>query len=196
MAHRAQDDGRCARGGRGWRRRRSDHRTSQNAPVVDRVVSHVTITDPRHSLFGQRLVVLGERSGRGPGYVAVELPDGRRRSVRKTATDLVVPSQPVGSNLPRISIRTLIPLARHVNRILNLLTEEVIRDGPAPPSASSRCVSTAEPGHQEQPACGSQSTSLAGPVARDANTDRPDTGGPFAPDAAGGRPARDGDAPC
>jgi hypothetical protein len=51
-------------------------------------------------------------------------------------------------------------------------------------------------GHQEQPACGSQSTSLAGPVARDANTDRPDTGRPFAPDAAGGRPARDGDAPC
>ena len=88
------------------------HRTSQNAPVVDRVVSHVTITDPRHSFFGQRLVVLGERSGRGPGYVAVELPDGRRRSVRKTATDLVVPSQPVGSNLPRISIRTLIPLAQ------------------------------------------------------------------------------------
>ena len=54
-------------------------------------MSHVTITDPRHSLFGQRLVVLGERSGRGPGYVAGELPDGRRRSVRKTATDLVVP---------------------------------------------------------------------------------------------------------
>jgi hypothetical protein len=117
-------------------------------------VSHVTVTDPRHSLFGQRLVVLGERSGRGPGYVAVELPGGRRRSVRKTATDLVAPSEPVGSNLPRISIRTLIPLARHVNRILNLLTEEVIRDEPAPSSASSRCGSTAEPGHREQPPSG------------------------------------------
>ena len=159
-------------------------------------MSHVTITDPRHSLFGQRLVVLGERSGRGPGYVAVELPGGRRRSVRKTATDLVVPSQPVGSNLPRVSIRTLMPLAWHVNRILNLLTEEVIRDGPAPPSASSRYVSTAEPGYQEQPPSGGKSTSLAGPVTRDANTDRPDTGRPFAPDAAGGRPAGDGDAPC
>src|SRR5207253_2964716 len=44
-----------------------------------------------------------------------------------------------------------IPLARHVNRILNLLTEEVIRDEPAIPSASSRCVSTAESGRQEQP---------------------------------------------
>src|SRR5262245_60280911 len=47
----------------------SPTRTLQNAPVIDRVVSYVTITDPRHSLFGQRLVVLAERSGRGPGYV-------------------------------------------------------------------------------------------------------------------------------
>jgi hypothetical protein len=159
-------------------------------------VSHVTITDPRHSLFGQRLVVLAERSGRGPGYVAVELPDGQRRSVRRVATDLVVPSQPVGSNLPRISLRTLIPLARHVNRILNLLTEEVIRDEPAPPSESSRCVSTAEPGDREQPASGSQSTSLAGPVARDAGTDCPDPSGAFAPDVAGGHAVDDGDDPC
>jgi hypothetical protein len=159
-------------------------------------VSHVTITDPRHSLFSQRLVVLGERSGRGPGYVAVELPGGRRRSVRKTATDLVAPSEPVGSNLPRISIRTLIPLARHVNRILNLLTEEVIRDEPAPSSASSRCVSTAEPGHREQPPSGGKSTSLAGPIGRNASTDRPDIGGAFAPDVAGGHAVDDGDDPC
>jgi hypothetical protein len=159
-------------------------------------VSHVTIIDPRHSLFGQRLVVLAERSGRGPAYVAVELPDGRRRSVRRAATDLVVPSQPVGSNLPRISLRTLIPLARHMNRILNLLTEEVIRDEPAPPSASSRCVSTAEPGHQEQPASDRQSTSLARPVARDAGTDCPDMGGAFTPDVAGGHAVDDGDDPC
>jgi hypothetical protein len=171
-------------------------RTLQDAPVIDRLVSHVTITDPRHSLFGQRLAVLAERSGRGPGYVVITLPDGRRRSVRRAATDLVFPPWPVVPNIPRISIRTLIPLARHVNRILNLLTEEVIRDEPAPSSASSRCVSTAEPGHREQPPSGGKSTSLAGPVTRDANTDRPDTGRPFAPDGAGGRPAGDGDAPC
>ena len=162
-------------------------------------MSHVTITDPRHFLFGHRVAVLRERSGRGPAYVVVELSDGRKRSVRITATDLVQPanlSRPTGPGLPHISVRTLIPLAQHLNRILNLLTEEVIRDEPTPLSASSRCVSTAEPGDHEQPASGSQSTSLAGPVARDANTDCSDTGGAFAPDVAGGHTVDDGDDPC
>jgi hypothetical protein len=140
--------------------------------------------------------MLADRSGRGPAYVAVVLPDGRRRSVRKAVTDLVALPRPAGPNLPRISIRTLIPLARHVNRILNLLTEEVIRDEPAPLSTSSRCVSTADPGDHEQPASDRQSTSLAGPVARDKNTDCSDTGGAFAPDVAGGHAVDDGDDPC
>ena len=61
----------------------------------------------------------------------VELCDGRKRSVRIAATDLVPPrnsSSAAGPSLPRISVRTLIPLSRHLNRILTLLTEEVIRD--------------------------------------------------------------------
>lgn len=45
-------------------------------------MSHVTITDPHHFLFGHRLEVLKERSGRGPAYVVVALPDGRPRGVR------------------------------------------------------------------------------------------------------------------
>ena len=112
-------------------------------------MSRVTITDPRHFLFGHRLAVLDERSGRGPSYVVVQLGDGRKRSVRIAATDLVPPgnsSSAAEPSLPRISVRTLIPLARHLNRILTLLTEEVIRDEPASPSASSRCVSTTAPG--------------------------------------------------
>jgi hypothetical protein len=159
-------------------------------------VSHVTITDPRHSLYGQRLAVLADRSGRGPAYVAVMLPDGRRRSVRTAATDLAAPFHPAGCDLPRISVRTLIPLARHANRILSLLNEEVIRDEPAPPSASSRCVSTAEPGHHEQAARDRQPTSLARPVARDADADCQGTGGAYAPDDAGGHAVDDGDDPC
>jgi len=167
-------------------------------------VSHVTITDPYHFLFGQRLAVIRGRSGRGPAYVLVELTDGRKRSVRIAATDLVppgaTPSAP-GCKLPHISVRTLIPLARHLNRILNLLTEEVIRDEPSSPSTSSRCVSTADPvsatnpGRQDQPVSGGSSASVVGPVARDANTDRPDTGGAVASDAAYGH-ARKGDGPC
>ena len=101
--------------------------------IFDRIMSHVTITDPRHFLFGHRLAVLGDRSGRGPAYVVVELADGRKRSVRIAATDLVPrgnSSRAAGPDPPRISVRTLIPLAQHLNRILTLLTEEVIRDEP------------------------------------------------------------------
>src|SRR5207244_270848 len=102
------------------------HRTYQNAAIRDWVVSHVTITDPHHFLFGQRLALIREPSGRGSAYVVIALADGRRRSVRVATTDLAPPDHSPGANartLPRISIRTL---ARHLNRILNLLTEEVI----------------------------------------------------------------------
>jgi hypothetical protein len=176
-----------------------DRRRSQGATIFDRVVSRVTITDPRHFLFGHRLAVLDERSGRGPSYVVVELGDGRKRSVRIAATDLVPPgnsSSAAGPILPRISVRTLIPLARHLNRILTLLTEEVIRDEPAGPSASSRCVSTIDPGRQDQPVFGSPSVSVAEPVARDSNADSPNIGGAAAADAADGCGAGKGDGPC
>src|SRR5271166_2566340 len=89
-------------------------------------------------------------------------------------------------SLPRISVRTLIPLARHLNRILTLLTEEVIRDEPASPSASSRCVFPTDPGRQDQPGSGGPSVSVAEPVARDSDADCPNIGGAVATDAADG----------
>ena len=105
--------------------------TSQNAIILDRLVSEVTITDPQHPLFGQRLALTNERSGRGPAYVAVRLPDGHRRSIRISATDLnASDGRTPAASLPRINVRILIPLAQHLDRILNLLTEEVIRDEP------------------------------------------------------------------
>ena len=58
---------------------RRDDRVANNhriPPVRERVVSDVTVTDPKHSLFGQRFTVLPERSGRGPAFVVVALPDG------------------------------------------------------------------------------------------------------------------------
>ena len=64
----ARCDGRCGRGGREWRPRKWGRRQSQDTPVLERMVSDVTVTDPKHSLFGQRFTVLPERSGRGPGF--------------------------------------------------------------------------------------------------------------------------------
>src|SRR6266702_6230195 len=55
------------RDGRDDRSRRAplrDHRTWRSAIILNRPVSHVTVTDPRHPSFGSELVVLPERSGR------------------------------------------------------------------------------------------------------------------------------------
>jgi len=178
-----------------WPRR--GRRISQNTIILDRLVSHVTITDPCHFLFGHRLSVLDERSGRGPAYVVVELADGRKRSIRIAATDLVRPERSFSAtapSLPRVSVRTLIPLAQHVNRILSLLTEEVIRDEPASPFAPSRCVSPTDHSHQTVSDC--SSVSVAEPITRDANPDRPGSGGAVATDAADGCRTTKGDGPC
>ena len=179
---------------------RSDHRTPQNATIFGRIVSHVTVTDPRHALFGNRFAVLTGRSGRGPAYVVIELPDGRRRSIRIASTDLAeaLALAPIAANLPRISVRTLIPLMQHLTAgDLTLLAEEVIRDGPSSPSRS-RCVSTtaADPGMHIQPAGGTPSAPMAEPASRDANADRPDGRRADAADAGDTRHARKGDGSC
>ena len=163
-------------------------------------MSEVTVTDPQHSLFGQRLALTRERSGRGPAFVVVRLPDGRRRALRISAIDLSVPEgsgRMPAANLPRISVRTLIPLAQHLDRILNLLSEEVIRDEPTTcPSASSRCVSTTDPGRREHPAFGGRSASMAHPAAADPSSVRPHLGGAAAADDADADGTGKGDVPC
>ena len=177
----------------------SRHRTPQSATILDRIVSHVTVTDPRHALFGNRFAVLTGRSGRGPAYVVVELPDGRRRSIGIRSTDLAeaatTPS-PEGPDLPRISVRTLIPLMQHLNANLTLPAEEVIRDGPSSPSRS-RCVSTtADSGMPIRPVGGTPSAPMAEPASRDANADRPNGRCADAADAGDPRHAWKGDGSC
>jgi hypothetical protein len=51
-------------------------------------VSHVTVTDPHHALWGQLLPLVSLHSARGPAYIVIALPDGRRRSLRRACTDL------------------------------------------------------------------------------------------------------------
>ena len=131
-ALRGRAGGRCEASGPGWRRRRSGPRASQDAPIFDRIVSRITVTDPHHALSGREFPLVDPRSGRGPTYVVVELPDGRRRSIRRAATDLLNPSLPasVGAepDHARISIRTLLPLARYFAATLASSIEEATCD--------------------------------------------------------------------
>ena len=115
----------------------------------------VTVTDSRHSLFGQQFTVLSERSGRGPAFVVVELPDGRRRSIRIASTDLGRAPPAADQNaadLPRVSVRTLIPLTRHLNAKLSLFAEEVICDDHPSPSTSRSVSAAVDSGLRNQPA--------------------------------------------
>jgi hypothetical protein len=173
------------------------HRTLQSATILDRVVSHVTVTDPRHSLFGSKLAVLPERSGRGPAYVVVELSDGRRRSIRVSSTDLGEPpitANAKGSVVPRISVRTLIPLTRHLNASLALLAEEVIRDGPTHPSRT-RCVfATPAPGVSASPIGKKSSVPVVEVAGRDAKAGSSGSGRVDTTNAS--RRTRKGDHPC
>ena len=175
MARLTRADRHCGRCDRGWHPRTSARRTRQDAPILDRVVSHVTITDPHHFLFGNRLEVLKERSGRGPAYVVVALPDGRPRAIRIASTDIAgTPdtSRPNPAYLPRVSARTLIPLMQHLRASLGLLNEKVIRDD-TPTASRSRCVSTpAEVGKSTRPSRGAYSAPVAKSVDSDANPDR------------------------
>jgi hypothetical protein len=94
------------------------------------MVSYLTITDPRHGLAGQRVEFVSHRSGRGPAYVVVRLPDGRCRSVRRSATDLVTasPEHDASNSTARISVKTLLTLMRHLDSKVSRGIEEVIRD--------------------------------------------------------------------
>ena len=181
-----------------WRRASwPDRRTWLNPTILDRNITHVTITDRRHCLFGHRLAVLQDRSGRGPAFVVVVLPDGRKRSIPIDSTDLSLPiftSDKLAPDLPWISVRTLIPLVQHLSANLKLLAEEVIRDDSTSPSAS-RCVSTVvSTSPHISPTAGIGF--VAEPVGRGADPDRPNTCGADETDATGPRRPRKGDHSC
>src|SRR5215211_2620769 len=148
----------------------SAYRTRQAAVIVDGVVSHITVTDPHHALSGQRLPLVSLYSARGPAFVVIELGDGRRRSIRRSATDLGTPSSDASlraSDLPRISARILLPLARHLTTTLASSAEEVICHGHHPTDPASCCVSSVHAN------AGAPAATLAEPAGRDASAGRP-----------------------
>ena len=106
-----------------WRRR-----SSHDAVEVDRRVAQVRVIDPHHPLVGSHFPVSGRRSGRGPDLIVVRLPDGRERSISRSATDLAFSAEgPVPTAPPpkHISVRTLLPLANHVRAVLGSGHEDV-----------------------------------------------------------------------
>jgi hypothetical protein len=149
-------------------------------------------------LFGKKLAVIRERSGRGPTYVVVELPDGRKRPIRIASTDLAatVTASGAAPDLLRISVRTLIPLVQHLSANLALLADEVIRDDSTSSSAS-RCVSTTvDMRRRIPPPSDGAPAPLAELVGSDATADRPNACGADATYRAVPPRARKGDRSC
>jgi len=71
------------------------------------------------------------------------LPDGRRRLMPHAATDLERPFTPRMA-LPLISVRTLLPLARHIRSMLASSNEEVCHVN-SPPTGSSPAAAAEDP---------------------------------------------------
>ena len=108
-----------------------DPRSSQNAPLLDGHISHVTITNPQHGLYGQRFELVSLETTRGRDFIVFKLPNGRHRSIRRSHTDLSVPlveGCERSTSIPRVDVATLLTLMRHLRSTLALPTPEVIRD--------------------------------------------------------------------
>src|SRR4051794_28787957 len=125
-------------------------------------------------------------SARGPAYIVVALPDGRRRSLRRASTNLAGTAEAPLYDGPRISVGTLLPLARHIVACLAVAVEEVTHDDHAPP------VAAPAPGRA---VCIAAAAALAEPAEPDANTDGPASRRAAAPDGAEGR-LDEGDVRC
>jgi hypothetical protein len=95
------------------------NQTQRDTPLFEELSGEVTITDPTHPLYGQTLPLLTVRVNRSKTHVTVLLPTGRRRSVPRSATNLERPTEKISHDppLPVISVRTILPLARFVQRL-------------------------------------------------------------------------------
>jgi len=95
-------------------------------------------------LHGQRLAVLSLACARGPRFIAVALPDGRRRLIRRAATDL---ERPIAAELPvpRVSARSLLPLARHIRDLVTASSAEIAHAVPSSPSCTAAAAASPAP---------------------------------------------------
>ena len=100
-------------------------RTQQNTSEHERL-THVAIVDPRHPLFGRTFVLLRDFSPRGNSTVTIQLSNGQRRVVPRSATNLnaKVRGKSTIADLPIISVRTILPVAQFVQAKLRASKEE------------------------------------------------------------------------
>jgi hypothetical protein len=156
-------------------------RAWQKTPIVDRPVSHVTIIDPHHALIGQQFELVSVHSARGPAFVVIALPDGRRRSVRRSITDLAgAPSTNRSDAVLRVSVRTLLPLAQHLATMITVSAQKGIGHGqtrPFAPGGGPTGSAAPEP-LEDYPAA-----TVAEPPARDPDADGSASGRTSAADA-------------
>ena len=97
------------------------HRTCGDATTRERRVAQVRVVDPHHPLYGKCYPVSERESGRGPSLIVIRLPDGRERSIPRSATVSASASDDQAAPVSRqahISVRTLLPLANHVHAVL------------------------------------------------------------------------------
>lgn len=97
------------------------YRIRRDATSLDRRFSRIRVVDPHHPLYGECYPVCDRRPGRGPGLIVIRLPDGRERTIARSATAQASTAEgaaQVTSRPEHISVRTLLPLANHVRAVL------------------------------------------------------------------------------
>ena len=102
-------------------------RTRHNTTVLERLPPRIRVIDAIHPLFGQTLEVSPSGLIRRGGWIRVVLRDGRHRWIPQKATDLEEAACEVQPNhgLPRVSVRTLLPLAEYVRTRLSAATKGI-----------------------------------------------------------------------
>jgi Family of unknown function (DUF5372) len=169
------------------RTRRSAKQTPDNAPVANCAVTEITVTDPAHPFFGQRLAV-AYRRGAVPGdHVLVQLASGARRAIPVAATSLATHIRELGDraapSLAPISVRTLVPVV-HLVRALKRRAMEVpdaAADNPASTDPLSRPIQESPAGCLAQSGAGTPGTRRPRPGSACS------TAAPAAPNGGGSR---------
>jgi hypothetical protein len=87
------------------------------------LILHVTVTVPRHALYGQRLEVLQLVSDRGPTWVTVRASNGTRRNIKRALTDLAQPL-PDSKSAQIVSISVLLRVLGFVETLSRRADEE------------------------------------------------------------------------